>query len=206
VVEASPKEYLVSRASVLRSPLLSLGCGHGGDELFLARSGLDVLATDADSGKLSSLAARAARENLLNPSTRQLDVTAGMTQEVACGSIYSGFLLHLLPIEAIRTTVVPYFHRLLRPSGVMLLVYRLIVPSGFCRNFRVIGEDAGSVEVLDAEKGTSSHVSIIDGDLLRDLSSSHFVVEDVVEYIEPQYNRLADNMVSETIGATLRPI
>ena len=54
-MEASPKQYLITKIPLLRGSVLSIGCGRGADELYLARTGLDVLATDVDLEKLETV-------------------------------------------------------------------------------------------------------------------------------------------------------
>ena len=71
--ERRARDYLVRHLDQLRSPMLSLGCGDGVDELRMARCGLDVLATGTDPAKLAEPQLAAAgddrgRAYLLRPS------------------------------------------------------------------------------------------------------------------------------------------
>jgi SAM-dependent methyltransferase len=204
-MESSPKQYLITKVPLLRGSVLSIGCGRGADELYLARTGLDVLATDVDPGKLATLSSLAEQESLDNLKTLQLDIAAKVNIDRTFGAIYSGFLLHLLPIDKITEVVIPNLLSLLQPDSVMVVVYRLIAPSRFRDRFQVTGFHDDGVEVLDVEEQTRGCLSIIDGSRFREILGDRFEIEDVTEYTESAYNRMSDDMISEAVGATLRP-
>ena len=204
-MESSPKQYLIAKTPLLRGSVLSIGCGRGADELHLARTGLDVLATDVDEEKLALLASVAEQEGLANLKTLVLDIATKVSIDRTFDAIYSGFLLHLVPIAEIKEVVVPNLLSLLQPDGVMVVVYRLIAPRRFSDRFRVTDVNDDRVEVLDVEEKREGRLSIIDGPRFREIFGDRFAIEDVTEYTEPAYNRMSDDMISEAVGATLRP-
>ena len=204
-MESSPKQYLITKTPLFRGAILSIGCGWGTDELYLARTGLDVLATDVDPEKLEKVASVAGQESLDNLKTLQLDIVAKVNIDQTFGAIYSGFLLHLIPIDKITEVVIPNLLSLLQLDGVMVVVYRLIAPSRFRDRFQVTGFNDDGVEVLDVEEKTRGCLSIIDGSRFREIFGDRFVIDDVTEYTESAYNRMSDDMISEAVGATLRP-
>ncbi|NKB69038.1 MAG: methyltransferase domain-containing protein [Candidatus Latescibacteria bacterium] len=204
-MEASPKQYLIAKTPLLRGSVLSIGCGRGADELHLARMGLDVLATDVDPEKLEMVASIAEQEGLDNLKTLRLNIAAKANIDQTFDAIYSGFLLHLIPIDKIKEVVVANLLSLLEPDGVMVMVYRLIAPSRFRNRFQVTGFYDDGVEILDVEEKTKGCLSIIDRSRFREIFGDRFVIEDITEYTEPAYNRMSDDMISEAVGATLRP-
>ncbi len=203
--EDQPKEFLVRHLHHLRSPLLSLGCGAGTDELHMARHGLEVLATDRDVVKVRTVQNRAVQKGIHRIQTLRFDILSDPLPERSFLSIYSAFLLHLLPMGVSRNVFLPKVRQLLAIDGVAMVICRQVRPDRLGHRFsfeRITGQE---FRIIDSITHRATQVSLLDRLTLKGMLEQHFEIIHMEEYIEPRYNKLAEDEASEIIAAILRP-
>src|SRR5215510_1283352 len=112
-----PNSFLVQNASLLTSPVLSLGEGEGRNAVFLASLGLDVLGVDASDVGLAKAQKLAASRGLAIR-TEVADLTSYEPPENHYGSVIS--ISAHLPSQ-LRNRLYPQVERSLKSGGIILL-------------------------------------------------------------------------------------
>lgn len=98
-----------------KETIIDLGCGYGGDTLYLTERGYRVLACD-----FSEVALRRIAKHIPQAETKQVDMTAGLPfADESTGAVVADLSLHYFAWED-TVNIVNDIARILKPKGVLL--------------------------------------------------------------------------------------
>ncbi len=137
--------------------VLELGCGTGGDALYFAQKGMNVIAVDFSKAAIDELKKARDREELDNLVCRIKDFTKPWDREIyAPGSVDAVFANQSLHYFDSSTTqnILSYIHQTLKPAGIL-----------FACVFSALHNNAGKGE------GVENGLQLINGQLQRFFST-----------------------------------